>query len=104
MYVNYSGLIKYSQQCCKISALNVQTYNLKHKYTIHVVIQVIPLLGEVLVGLLALLYTAAVDITHCFVTMVLGLAIGEQKVTICTAGEIFHKRIVRSFWIVINFL
>lgn len=97
MYVNYSGFIKYSKHCSKISDLNVQTYNLKHKYTIHVVIKVIPLLGEVPVGLVALLYTAAVGITHCFVTMVLGLAIGEQKVTICTAGEIFHKGIVKSF-------
>lgn len=97
MYVNHSGFIKYSQECSKISDLNVQTYNLKHKYTIHVVIQVTPLLGEVLVGLVALLYTAAVDITHCFVTGILGLAKVGQNVTICTAGETFHKGIVKSF-------
>lgn len=59
MYVNYSGFIKYSEQCSKISGLNVQTYNLKHKYTIHIVIQVIPLFGDVLLGLVVLLYAAA---------------------------------------------
>lgn len=34
MYVSYSDFIKYSQQRSKISDLNVQTYNLKHKYII----------------------------------------------------------------------
>lgn len=94
MHLNYSGFIKYSQKCSKISDLNVKTYNLKHKYTIHIVIQVIALLKEVLVSLVA---TAAVVIAHCFAIGVLGLAKGGQKLTICTAGEIFHKGIVKGF-------
>lgn len=44
------------------------------------------------------LYTAAVGIAHWFVIgFGLGLAKGGQKLTICTAGEIFHKGIVKSF-------
>lgn len=76
MHVNYSGFIKYSQEWSKISDLNVKTYNWKHKYTIYVVIQVIALFGEVLVGLVAVLYTAAVGIACCFVTG--GLGFGQS--------------------------